>query len=147
MANQLIPISEGASTPTGVQHLLLFDGVCNLCNGTVQFLLRADRRKKLFFAALQSDTGQRVLQAYQFSGPPLQTVVFCSGPKYFTHSNAILEVCRVLGFPWSLLYLFKVIPRPLRDLIYRWVARNRYQWFGKKENCLLPTPELRQRFL
>ena len=147
MANQLISISEVASTPTGVQHLLLFDGVCNLCNGTVQFLLRADRRKKLFFASLQSDTGQRVLQAYQFSGPPLQTVVFCSGPKYFTHSNAILEVCRVLGFPWSLLYLFKVIPRPLRDLIYRWVARNRYKWFGEKENCLLPTPELRQRFL
>ena len=142
-----MPNLEATPIPTEVQYVLLFDGICNLCNGTVQFLLRIDRRKKLFFSSLQSDTGQRILQAYHFSGPPLQTVVFCSGPRYFTHSNAILEVCRVLGFPWSLLYLFKAVPRPLRDLLYRWVARNRYRWFGKKESCLLPTPALRQRFL
>ena len=142
-----MPPLEATPIPPGVQHVLLFDGICNLCNGTVRFLLRADRSKKLFFASLQSDTGKQILQAYQFSGPPLQTVVFCSGPGYFTHSDAILQVFRVLGFPWSLLYLFKAVPRPLRDLLYRWVARNRYRWFGKKESCLLPTPALRQRFL
>jgi len=133
--------------PLGGQHILLFDGVCNLCNGTVQFLIWADRRKKLLFASLQSDKGQQILQQHHYSGLPLETVVFCSDQKIFTHYNAILEVFRIIGFPWSLLYFFKIIPRPLRDLLYRWIARNRYHWFGKKDNCLLPTPELRQRFL
>jgi predicted DCC family thiol-disulfide oxidoreductase YuxK len=128
-------------------NILLFDGVCNLCNGTVQFLLRIDRKQKLRFAALQSASGQQILDSYHYTGPPLQTVVFCSRGKLFTHSSGMLEVCRVIGFPWSSIYLFKLIPAPVRDAVYRWIARNRYRWFGKKETCWIPTPELRQRFL
>lgn len=129
------------------ENILLFDGVCNLCNGTVQLLLRIDSRKKLRFAALQSETGQKILAGFQYAGPPLQTVIFCCRGKLFTHSNAILEVCRVIGLPWSMMYIFKLIPQPVRDAVYRWVARNRYRWFGRKETCWVPTPSLKQRFL
>ena len=129
------------------ENILLFDGVCNLCNGTVQFLLRIDRTKKLRFAALQSETGEQILARFRYAGPPLQTVVFCSGERLFTYSNGILEVCRIIGLPWSALYVFKLIPQPVRDAVYRWVARNRYQWFGTKETSWVPTPALKQRFL
>ena len=147
MAEPVIPPSEIPTAISAEQHILLFDGVCNLCNGTVQFLIWADRRKKLRFASLQSEPGQQLLHHFRYSGPALQSVVFCKGDKLFTHSRAILEVFRLMGFPWSILFIFIIVPRPMRDFIYKWIAQNRYRWFGKKETCWLPTPELRQRFL
>ena len=127
--------------------VLLFDGACNLCNGTVQFLLRTDRRAVLRFAPLQSETGIRLLQEAGYQGPPLDSVVLIANGRLFAHSDAVLETARLLGFPWSLAYGFKGVPRVLRDAIYRWVGRNRYAWFGKSEQCLMPTPDLKARFL
>lgn len=147
MAEPVIFPSEIPPAISAEQNILLFDGVCNLCNGTVQFLIRADRRKKLRFASLQSEPGQQLLRYFRYSGPALHSVVFCKGDRLFTHSQAILEVFRLMGFPWSILFTFIIVPRPIRDFVYKWIAQNRYRWFGKKETCWLPTPELRHRFL
>ena len=127
--------------------VLLFDGVCNLCNRTVQFLLRHDRRAVLRFAALQSETGVQLLREAGFQGPALDSVVLIANGRLFTHSDAVLETARLLGFPWSLAYGFKGVPRAIRDAVYRRVARNRYAWFGKRDHCLMPTPDLKARFL
>lgn len=131
--------------PTG--PILLFDGVCNLCNGTVQFILRADRKQVFRFASLQSEIGQQLLHTAAYHGPPLDSVVLIKDQKVFTHSEAVLEIARLLGGGWALLYGFKVIPKAWRDRIYTWIAQNRYRWFGKKEQCMIPSPELKERFL
>ncbi len=127
--------------------VLLFDGVCNLCNGTVQFILKVDRKKVFRFASLQSDIGQQLLRSAAYDGPPLDSVVLIKDQRVFTHSEAVLEIARLLGGFWRLLYAFKAVPRPLRDHIYAWIAKNRYRWFGKKDQCMMPDPELRERFL
>jgi predicted DCC family thiol-disulfide oxidoreductase YuxK len=124
-------------------QIVLFDGVCNLCNGFVQFLLARDRRGRFQFASLQSDAARRVLRG----DPPPETVVLVARGRTYIKSSAALRIARGLPFPWPLLYGLIVIPGPLRDLVYDWVARHRYAWFGKRESCMLPTPELRQRFL
>lgn len=127
--------------------ILLFDGVCNLCNASVQWVLKRDRKGIFKFAALQSETGQRLLQQFGFSQENFDTVVLVDGEKVFTRSDAPLEIARRLGGFWSLFFVFKIIPRFLRDAVYNWVARNRYRWFGRKEECMLPRPEWKNRFL
>lgn len=127
--------------------ILLFDGVCNLCNASVQWVLKRDRKGIFKFAALQSETGQRLLQQFGFSQENFDTVVLVDGEKVFTRSDAPLEIARRLGGLWSLFFVFKIIPRFLRDAVYNWVARNRYRWFGRKEECMLPRPEWKNRFL
>lgn len=131
--------------PTG--PVLLFDGVCNLCNGTVQFILKADRKQLFRFASLQSEVGQQLLHAAAYDGPPLDSVVLIKDQRVFTHSEAVLEIAHLLGGGWALLYGFQVIPKAWRDRIYTWIAQNRYRWFGKKEQCMIPSPELKERFL
>lgn len=129
------------------EPVLLFDGVCNLCNGTVDFLIRRDRRQVLRFASLQSDAATRVLQ--QAGGPSvtLDSVVLVHEGQVHLRSAAVLRTLRLLGFPWALAYALIVVPRPLRDAAYRLIARNRYSWFGRHETCRIPTPEERARFL
>lgn len=127
--------------------VLLFDGVCNLCSGFVQFVIKIDPKGKFRFASLQSDLGQRVLKAAGLSTNALGTVVLVRRGQVFTHSDVALESARILGGGWSLFYVFKILPRFIRDGLYNWVARNRYRWFGQKEACWLPTPDLRRRFL
>lgn len=127
--------------------VLLFDGVCNLCNASVQWVLLRDKKDQFRFAALQSDVGRQLLQAHGLSSETLDSVVVVSGGRVLTHSDAPLEIVRLLGGIWSWLYVFRWIPRRLRDGIYRFVARNRYRWFGKKETCMLPRPEWKERFL
>lgn len=127
--------------------VLLFDGVCNLCSGFVQFVIKIDPKGKFRFASLQSDLGQRVLKAAGLSTDALGTVVLVRRGQVFTHSDVALESARILGGGWSLFYVFKILPRFIRDGLYNWVARNRYRWFGQKESCWLPTPDLRRRFL
>jgi predicted DCC family thiol-disulfide oxidoreductase YuxK len=143
--NPMANTSPRSSSTDG--PVLLFDGVCNLCNGTVQFLLRIDRRATLRFATLQSEIGTQLLQEAGYQGPPLDSVVLIANGRLSTHSDAVLETARLLGFPWSLAYGFKAVPRAIRDALYRRVARNRYAWFGKRAQCLLPTPDLKARFL
>ncbi|GAB4487659.1 MAG: thiol-disulfide oxidoreductase DCC family protein [Saprospiraceae bacterium] len=127
--------------------ILLFDGVCNLCNASVQWVLKRDRNGIFKFAALQSEIGQRLLQQFGFSQENFDTVVLVDGEKVFTRSDAPLEIARRLGGLWSLFFVFKIIPRFLRDAVYNWVARNRYRWFGRREECMLPRPEWKNRFL
>ncbi len=127
--------------------LLLFDGVCNLCNGAVQWVIRHDPAGKIHFAALQSNTGQQVLRQAGLSGEQLSSVVLYYQDRLYTRSDAALELLRLLGGFWSFFYLFRIIPRFVRDTIYEWIARNRYRWFGKREECMIPTPELKSRFL
>ncbi|MBN8678968.1 MAG: thiol-disulfide oxidoreductase DCC family protein [Chitinophagales bacterium] len=132
---------------TNEHPVLLFDGVCNLCNASVQWVLLRDKKGVFRFAALQSEIGQHLLKARGMSGETLDSVVVVSGEQVLTHSDAPLEVVRLLGGGWSLLYVFRWLPRWIRDSIYRYIARNRYRWFGKKESCMLPRPEWKERFL
>jgi predicted DCC family thiol-disulfide oxidoreductase YuxK len=123
--------------------IVLFDGVCNLCNGAVQFILARDTEARFQFAALQSETARRLLG----TDISLESMALVEAGQVFRKSAAALRIARKLRFPWPLLYVFVVVPRPARDLIYDWVARHRYSWFGKRNQCWLPTPELRGRFL
>jgi predicted DCC family thiol-disulfide oxidoreductase YuxK len=122
---------------------VLFDGVCNLCNGAVRFILARDPAARFQFASLQSEAARRLLG----ENAPEETIVLREGGKIYSQSTAALRIARELRFPWPLLYAFIVVPRPLRDAIYDWVARHRYQWFGKREVCMVPMPEVRGRFL
>lgn len=127
--------------------IVLFDGVCNLCNGSVQFLLKRDPEGRFRFAALQSDAGRSLLAEHGLDPDILSSVVLIEDGRIWKESSAALRIARHLPGAWKLLRVFAAVPRPLRDAVYRWIARNRYRWFGKTESCWLPTPELKARFL
>jgi predicted DCC family thiol-disulfide oxidoreductase YuxK len=131
--------------------IILFDGVCNLCNGFVQFVIRQDPAGRFRFAALQSAAGQAVLKAHGLDAATLaaepDSVLLELDGQFYSHSDAVLLIARALGGPWRLLLAGYVLPRAWRDAAYRFVARHRYRWFGRQESCWLPTPELRARFL
>ncbi|HEU4964166.1 MAG TPA: thiol-disulfide oxidoreductase DCC family protein [Bacilli bacterium] len=128
-------------------NIVLFDGVCNLCNSTVQFLIKHDPAGRLKFASLQSEQGRRLLE--QVDGPrDLQSIVLVDEQgRWYAESTAVLRICRSLQSFWKMGYGLLLIPRPLRDAAYRWLARRRYRFFGKQETCMIPTPEMQKRFL
>ncbi len=129
---------------------MLFDGVCNLCNATVNFIIDRDPGHHFRFASLQSDAGKELLRAHgvtpQESGDP-DSILLVQGDRVLERSTAALHIARGLAGGWKLLYLFIVVPRFVRDVVYRFIARHRYRWFGKSDTCRVPTPELRARFL
>lgn len=129
--------------------IILFDGVCNLCNGFVQFVIRHDAAGRFRFAALQSEAGQALLRQHQLPTPAEpDSVVLVTDGRAYTHSAAALGILQGLGGGWRQLgRLGQVFPRFLRDAVYRLIARYRYRWFGRQDACWLPTPELRARFL
>ncbi len=127
--------------------IVLFDGVCNLCNGAVQFLLKYDKRERLRFASLQSEIGQQSLKQYQLPVEDFDSIIVIANNQAFRKSTAALVICKELGGWFTLLLIFRVVPRPVRDYLYSLVANNRYKWFGKRDQCMVPTPELRKRFL
>ncbi|MCC6490725.1 MAG: thiol-disulfide oxidoreductase DCC family protein [Candidatus Hydrogenedentes bacterium] len=127
--------------------VILFDGVCNLCNASVQFVIRHDGSGRFRFAPLQSETGRNLLDRCGCAGGDLASVVLVEGDRCYRESTAALRVLRGCDGLWRMLYVGIVIPRFLRDAMYRLVARNRYRWFGTREQCMIPTPELRTRFL
>jgi predicted DCC family thiol-disulfide oxidoreductase YuxK len=129
------------------QAVVLFDGVCNLCNGSVQFIIAHDPVAHFRFAALQSEAARRLLGECALSGSLPDSVALIASGQVYTRSAAALRIARRLAFPWPLLYAFIIVPAPLRDIVYDLIARNRYRWFGKRDACMLPTPELRKRFL
>lgn len=135
--------------PSTLDHaIVLFDGVCNMCSGIARFLIARDRTGRKFkFSALQSEAGQRLLREHGLSADDLETFVLIEGGSAHVRSAAALRVMRRLGFPWSLACALSIVPRPLRDWVYRLVARHRYRWFGKRASCMAPTPEMRARFL
>lgn len=127
--------------------LVLFDGVCHLCNGFVQFVIARDPAGRFQFGALQTPSARRVLDLHDTPDPLPDTLVLVDQGRVFTRSTAVLRIARHLTFPWPLAYAFLAVPRPLRDWIYAIVARHRYQWFGKREHCMVPTPAIRARFI
>ena len=129
------------------QSIILFDGVCNLCNQSVQFVLKHDSHSRFLFAPLQSPFGQSVLVAFGKPEGQFNSVVVLKNKRLFEKSDAALEIARDLSGLWPLLYGFRWVPRFLRDGLYDWVAQNRYRWFGQREECMIPTANTRQRFI
>lgn len=129
------------------QPIILFDGVCNLCNRAVQFIIKHDKKNIFRFASLQSEAGRKLLSEYSLPLNELNSFILIENGKAYSRSTGALRVVKKLNgiLPW--LYSFIIIPKIFRDSIYNWVAKNRYQWFGKKEECMIPTPELKARFL
>lgn len=132
-----------------MKTIVLFDGVCNLCHSTVQFIIRHDKAGRFQFASQQSEVAQRILQRY---GLPTEaaladSVVVIEGGKVWLESDAALQILYRLGGVWRVLAVLRFLPRPLRDWAYRLVAKNRYRLFGRRERCMVPTPELKGRFL
>jgi predicted DCC family thiol-disulfide oxidoreductase YuxK len=142
----LSPQQKG-SVPQAHDHIVLFDGVCNLCNGFVQFIIRNDKRERFHFGALQSAEAFELLKGSSIRPSDLDTVIYLRKGKALTRSTAALQILKELGGAWSLMAVFFVVPRFLRDAVYRFIGNNRYRWFGRQESCMLPTPELRARFL
>ncbi len=127
--------------------VILFDGVCNFCNSTINFVIERDRTKFFRFAPLQSAAAAGLMHKYGIDGIEADSVVVVENEKAYLRSAAALHIARHLTWPWKALYLLIVIPRPLRDIAYTLFARNRYRLFGKKDVCMMPTPDLRNRFL
>jgi predicted DCC family thiol-disulfide oxidoreductase YuxK len=141
-------IHHVANSPTHqFAPVILFDGVCNLCNGFVQFVIAHDPAARFQFAALQSDSARRLLARLDGLGGIPDSVVLVESGRVYTRSSAALRIARGLPFPWSLARALIVVPRPLRDWVYDRVARHRYRWFGRKNVCMMPAPDVRARFL
>ncbi|MBP7389594.1 MAG: DUF393 domain-containing protein [Chitinophagales bacterium] len=127
--------------------VILFDGVCNLCNGAVNLIIDIDKKNVFRFASLQSEYGKTILQKAALSSANLDTFLLADGDKIYDRSTAALYMFRKLGFPYSLLFLFIVVPAFIRNGVYNLIARNRYKWFGKTEQCRVPTLELKSKFI
>jgi len=141
------PIPQVAKSPIDeFSSVILFDGVCNLCSGAVQFVIERDAAARFRFAALQSPVAARLIESTRI-GDRLDSIVLVEDGRVWTQSTAALRIARRLRLPWPAAYAMIVVPRPLRDWIYNLVARNRYRWFGQREACMVPTPALRARFL
>lgn len=139
--------------------ILLFDGVCNFCDGAVNFVIARDSANYFKFAPLQSDTGRKLADKFhlKYEGNvekipsdgsiPIDSIILIEDDKAYTHSTAALRIARKLPGIWSWAYVFIVVPKVIRDLFYKFFARYRYKLFGKKDMCMMPTPDLKQRFL
>lgn len=129
------------------ERIVFFDGVCNFCNYWVQFALKRDKRNLLKFAPLQGKTARLLLPQHDINPDIITSVIFYDNGKVYVESSAALRVSLYLSSFWKVLYIFNVIPLFIRDRIYKWIGKNRYKWFGKKESCMIPTAEQRQKFL
>ncbi len=127
--------------------VVLFDGVCNLCIGSLQWLIRMDRRERLRFGTLQSDAGGELLKRCGLPEDYDDSMVVVEGERAYTDSDAVLRIARLLGFPWAVASIASILPKRFRDRAYRLLAESRYDWFGKREQCMVPDPDLRARFI
>ena len=127
--------------------IILFDGVCNFCNGSVNFLIRQDKKNVFRFAALQSQTAQKLLAQYKKQKKGFESFILMQDGKAYEKSSAALKVLKKLPWYWKWAQVFWIVPKFIRDGVYDVIARNRYKWFGKKEECMIPTSEVRNRFL
>ena len=127
--------------------IVLFDGVCNFCNGSVNFMIGHDTAGYFKFAPLQSETGRALLGKFGIDTTETDSIILVEDDKAYTHSTAALRIARKLDGLWGWFYIFRFVPRPIRDLFYRLFAKYRYRLFGKKDVCMMPTPELREKFL
>ncbi|OXA66457.1 thiol-disulfide oxidoreductase [Flavobacterium aquidurense] len=130
------------------KKIILFDGVCNLCNGAVQFIIKHDKKDIFRFVALQSELGIEICKYIGVDQAKIDSIILYNpGVAYYYKSSAVLEIAEDLGGFYSLLFIFKIFPEKFRNYIYDYIAKNRYKWYDKKESCMIPTPELKAKFL
>ncbi len=130
-----------------IENVILFDGVCNLCNGAINFIIDRDKNNHFKFAALQSDYGQQYLDTNNLPLDDFESMVFIEKGEIYNKSTAALKIVRNLSGLWPVLYIFIIFPKFLRDAVYNLIANNRYKMFGKRDQCRVPTPELKAKFL
>jgi len=126
--------------------IILFDGVCNFCNSSVQFIIRHDRKGMIHFASLQSSVGRKYLEKHSIPSD-IDSVVLIDGDKWYIESDAMMKIGNYLGGVFHLLFLLHLVPKGIRNYVYRWFVKRRYQFFGKQESCMLPSKEIRERFI
>ncbi|MBT2636840.1 thiol-disulfide oxidoreductase DCC family protein [Bacillus sp. ISL-39] len=129
-----------------MQPVILFDGVCNFCDASVQFILDRDDKELFRFASLQSDAGQELLKKHNVPDD-VDSMILIENAKVYYKSSAALRISRHLRGAWKLLYVFMIVPAPIRNIVYDLIAKNRFKWFGQKDSCMLPPPNVRKRFL
>ncbi|PVW15613.1 thiol-disulfide oxidoreductase DCC family protein [Marixanthomonas spongiae] len=127
--------------------IILFDGVCNLCNSSVIFAIKRDKNDVFRFAALQSEIGEELTSKLNIDTSKTDSIILIDGDAHYEKSSAALCIAKHLSGGWPLLYAFIIIPKFIRDSVYNFIAKNRYKWYGKKESCMIPTPELQAKFL
>jgi len=127
--------------------IILFDGVCNFCNASINWIIRHDKRARFLFAPLQSPAGERLQREHGLDPTALDTMLLIEGGRVYLRSTSALRILRGLTFPYPLLYAFVIVPHHVRDFFYTAFANRRYRWFGKKDECTVPSPEVRERFL
>lgn len=129
-----------------MERIVLFDGVCNLCNSSVQFIIKKDPKGYFKFASLQSEVGYDLLTQYGLN-QNMDSIVLIENKTIYMRSTAALRICMKLHGFWKFLAIFLIVPPSIRDFLYKIVANNRYHWFGKRDSCMLPTPEMKNRFI
>ena len=130
------------------KKIVLFDGVCNLCNAAVQYIIKHDKKDAFRFVSLQSELGQKILKHIGINPLHIDSIVLYEpGVSYYFKSSAAIEIAKGLSGIFTLAFVFRILPSALRDLVYDYIATNRYKWYGKQDNCLLPTVELKAKFL
>lgn len=127
--------------------IIVFDAMCVLCTANARLVLRHDRQKKFRLASMQNETGAALYRRFGMDPADPDSLIIVDGGKLLRDSDAVMAIYHELGWPWRLLSLFRIIPQPVRDPVYRWVARNRYRLFGQRDSCWLPTPEQADRIL
>ncbi len=127
--------------------IVFFDGICNLCNGAVQFLLKRDKTEQFLFASLQSDAAKYILLQYNVKKIKMDSIILTEDGQVYDKSTAILKICKYLSWPWSIMTVARVLPLSFRDKIYDYIAKHRYKWFGTKNTCTMMLPEYKNRFI
>lgn len=134
-------------TETRNHKIILFDGVCNLCNGAVTYIIKRDKKNVFKFAALQSEIGLELISKFKINTLKVDSIILIDGDKHYEKSSAALHIAKQLSGAFPLLFGFMILPKFIRNAVYDYIARNRYKWFGKKESCMIPTAELKSKFL
>ena len=130
------------------KKIILFDGVCNLCNSSVKYVIKHDKKDEFRFVPIQSELGQKIIKHIGISAKHTDSVIFYKpGKVYYYKSTAALEIAKSLNGFFTYASIFRIIPSAIRDIIYDYIAKNRYKWYGKNESCMIPTPELKSKFL
>ncbi len=130
------------------KKLILFDGVCNLCNSSVQYVIKHDKNNMFMFAPLQSNIGKKIIENFNIDTQKVDSILLYTPKKGIDYkSTAALKIANNLGFPQSIMSVFFIAPPVIRNWVYNYIAKNRYTWYGKKEACMIPTPELQSKFL
>lgn len=129
------------------KSIILFDGVCNLCNSSVNFIIKHDKKKQFIFTSLQSDAAKEILLQFPTKNLNLDSILLIEKEIIYEKSTAVLRISKELNIGYKLLYSLIIIPKFIRDWIYNIIAKNRYKWFGKKEQCMVPSPEIKNKFI